>query len=177
MNSLCVFLAKCLVFTIFTYTLLSSTSAPCSTLLYRLIHGQVSVWCVVLSLLGQQQQFHAFAFGQRPFLSGHFGSPLDPLQRTDPLSGSLGFRMPAMSNCQSKYWRTCLTLKYRTKHIWCIMNGRLRKITKFLQREIIPYPTAFPYGNGMVLHFYQQQESSTTKTVHKVINKGLKTYV
>ena len=42
---------------------------------------------------------------------------------------------------------------------------------------INPYPTAFPYGNGMVLHFYQKQESSTTKTVHKVINKGLKTYV
>ena len=42
---------------------------------------------------------------------------------------------------------------------------------------IIPYPTAFPYGNGMVLHFYQQQESSTTKTVHKVINRGIKTYV
>ena len=41
---------------------------------------------------------------------------------------------------------------------------------------VIPYPTAFPYGNGMVLHLYQQQESSTTKTVHKVINKGLKTY-
>ena len=40
-----------------------------------------------------------------------------------------------------------------------------------------PYPTAFPYGNGMVLHFYQQQESSTTKTVHKVINRGLKAYV
>ena len=40
-----------------------------------------------------------------------------------------------------------------------------------------PYPTAFPYVNGMVLHFFQQQESSTTKTVHKVINKGLKTYV
>ena len=39
------------------------------------------------------------------------------------------------------------------------------------------YPTAFPYGNGMVLHFYQQQESSTTKTEHKVINKGLKAYV
>ena len=39
---------------------------------------------------------------------------------------------------------------------------------------INPYPTAFPYGNGMVLHFYQQQESSTTKTVHEVINKGLK---
>ena len=40
-----------------------------------------------------------------------------------------------------------------------------------------PYPTAFPYGNGMVLRFYQKQESSTTKTVHKVINKGLKAYV
>ena len=40
-----------------------------------------------------------------------------------------------------------------------------------------PYPTAFPYGNGMVLNFYQQQESSTTKTVHKVINRGLKAYV
>ena len=39
------------------------------------------------------------------------------------------------------------------------------------------YPTAFPYGNGMVLHFYQQQDSSTTKTVHKIINKGLKAYV
>ena len=44
-------------------------------------------------------------------------------------------------------------------------------------KHINPYRTAFPYGNGMVLHFYQQQESSTTKTVHKVINKGLKTYV
>ena len=43
--------------------------------------------------------------------------------------------------------------------------------------SINPYPTAYLYGNGMVLHFYQQQESSTTKTVHKVINKGLKTYV
>ena len=42
---------------------------------------------------------------------------------------------------------------------------------------INPYPTAFPYGNGRVLHFYHQQESSTTKAVHKVINKGLKAYV
>ena len=47
----------------------------------------------------------------------------------------------------------------------------------FLSMEFNPYPTAFPYGNGMVLHFYQQQESSTTKTVHKVINKRLKAYV
>ena len=44
-------------------------------------------------------------------------------------------------------------------------------------KSLNPYPTAFPYGNGMVLHFYQQQESSTTKTVHRVINKGLKAYV
>ena len=43
--------------------------------------------------------------------------------------------------------------------------------------KVNPYPTAFPYGNGMVLHFYQQRESSTTKTVHKAINKRLKTYV
>ena len=50
-------------------------------------------------------------------------------------------------------------------------------LTLHMCDNINPYPTAFPYGNGMVLHLYQQQESSTTKTVHKVINKGLKTYV
>ena len=52
-----------------------------------------------------------------------------------------------------------------------------RKNRQSLRAINNPYPTAFPYRNGMVLHFYQQQESSTTKTVHKVINKGLKTYV
>ena len=46
-----------------------------------------------------------------------------------------------------------------------------------VRQDVNPYPTSFPYGNGMVLHFYQQQESSTTKTVHKVITKGLKAYV
>ena len=50
-------------------------------------------------------------------------------------------------------------------------------IDTYLVVTLNPYPTAFPYGNGMALHFYQQQESSTTKTVHKVINKGLKAYV
>ena len=59
------------------------------------------------------------------------------------------------------------------KTIPMAINGRSER----LKSENSPYPTAFPYGNGMVLHFYQQQESSTTKTVHKVINKGLKTYV
>ena len=55
----------------------------------------------------------------------------------------------------------------------CLMYYLLTDTTK----AINPYPTAFPYGKGMVLHFYQQQESSTTKTVHKVINKRLKAYV
>ncbi|XP_031354461.1 runt-related transcription factor 3 isoform X1 [Photinus pyralis] len=41
----------------------------------------------MLSLLGQQQQFH-FAFGQRPF----------PFATTDPLSG---FRMPPIGNCNN----------------------------------------------------------------------------
>ena len=57
-----------------------------------------------------------------------------------------------------------------------VAEGKMRSSLTTL-KHINPYPTAFPYGNGMVLHFYQQQESSTTKTVHKVINKGLKAYV
>ena len=64
-------------------------------------------------------------------------------------------------------------------HPIIVLSGRqfliMHSITN--PHSINPYPTSFPYGNGMVLHFYQQQESSTTKTVHKVINKGLKTYV
>ena len=56
-------------------------------------------------------------------------------------------------------------------HLWAFLTFRA------IKNPFNPYSTAFPYGNGMVLHFYQQQESSTTKTVHKVINKGLKTYV
>ena len=56
-------------------------------------------------------------------------------------------------------------------------EGNSNDTTPVLVHSVNPYPTAFPYENGMVLHFYQQQESSTTKTVHKVINKGLKAYV
>ena len=52
----------------------------------------------------------------------------------------------------------------------CIKSNTRDIQSKELTGLINPYPTAFPYGNGMVLHFYQQQESSTTKTVHKVIN-------
>ena len=59
-----------------------------------------------------------------------------------------------------------------------VMHGVcVTKVTTLLPHILNPYPTAFPYGNGMVLHLYQQQENSTTKTVHKVINKGLKAYV
>ena len=58
-----------------------------------------------------------------------------------------------------------------------VRNISQADLQKEFANKINPYPTAFPYGNGMVLHFYQQQESSTTKTVHKVINRGLKTYV
>ena len=68
----------------------------------------------------------------------------------------------------------------RQKTTWNIVKNITNKgnSTNNIQSMIInPYPTAFPYGNGMVLHFYQQQESSTTKTVHRVINKGLKAYV
>ena len=63
--------------------------------------------------------------------------------------------------------------------LWRGLRGNaFAKQCKYVNVDVlIPYPTAFPYGNGMVLHFYQQQESSTTKTVHKVINKGLKAYV
>ena len=69
-------------------------------------------------------------------------------------------------------------------HLFCIILGRVIYCSLLRERQRLvriyclnPYPTAFPYGNGMVLHFYQQQKSSTTKTVHKVINKGLKAYV
>ena len=64
--------------------------------------------------------------------------------------------------------------------MWCVVRVEFqlsRVNLYFFTVHVNPYPTAFPYGNGMVLHFYQQQESSTTKTVHKVITKRLKTYV
>ena len=86
--------------------------------------------------------------------------------------------------CWKKPFQSRLTLR-RSHSLKSYMQYSVRgpqikqpvSTTKNNPLTINPYPTAFPYGNGMVLHFYQQQESSTTKTVHKVINKGLKTYV
>lgn len=68
----------------------------------------------VLSLLGQQQQFHAFAFASQrggPFFASPLVDPLqplpnplqplpNPLQPRDPLSS---FRHAMPGNCQSKY--------------------------------------------------------------------------
>ena len=65
---------------------------------------------------------------------------------------------------------------YNQKIIYAFEQGTVNDKV-FPIHTFNPYPTAFPYGNGMVLHFYQQQDSSTTKTVHKVINKGIKAYV
>ena len=72
-----------------------------------------------------------------------------------------------------------ITLPFWNTEEGNLLNFKFILVTYFALRLSVnnPYPTAFPYGNGMVLHFYQQQESSTTKTVHKVINKGLKAYV
>ena len=71
---------------------------------------------------------------------------------------------------ENSYWES-ITLAV------CSLCSQQLLVFYYLWMSFNPYPTAFPYGNGMVLHFYQQQESSTTKTVHKVINKGFKTYV
>ena len=106
---------------------------------------------------------------------------IDPLRkaRADPLRCRRGYRLAprykyhGQSICFNSFSMSCVILYYQRicLHEWYTKNEW------FFCFIINPYPTAFPYGNGMVLHFYQQQESSTTKTVHKVINKGLKTYV
>ena len=80
--------------------------------------------------------------------------------------------------CLNSLCHECISLKCNNTQLYAVLYlNRRSNHTQYQTFDINPYPTAFPYGNGMVLHFYQQQESSTTKTVHKVINKGLKTYV
>ena len=83
-----------------------------------------------------------------------------------------------LEHMHMKYYSVHKMLPNPTKHFY--ENGQFvgsNKLPHCIQKCINPYPTVFPYGNSMVLHFYQQQESSTTKTVHKVINKGLTAYV
>ena len=75
--------------------------------------------------------------------------------------------------CGIRTFSTAINTKFLKRGVQFLQNVWCNDITG----DFNPYPTAFPYGNGMVLHFYQQQESSTTKTVHKVINRGLKAYV
>ncbi|XP_044272593.1 runt-related transcription factor 3 isoform X4 [Tribolium madens] len=74
----------------FTLTIMVSTSPPQVATYNKAIKVTVDGpreprSKTMLSLLGQQQQFH-FAFGQRPF----------PFAASDPLSG---FRMPPIGNC------------------------------------------------------------------------------
>ena len=92
-------------------------------------------------------------------------------RNTDILKSSLLFTVPPDTFLVSTSTLILPTLSPRQTH--AIRHLILQQILAATN----PYPTAFPYWNGMVLHFYQQQESSTTKTVHKVINKGLKAYV
>ena len=82
-------------------------------------------------------------------------------------------KLTATSLHQTTNWWLKKKMQYRPAMNTMILHKRV----EHLGARINPYPKVFPYRNGMVLHFYQQQDSSTTKTVHKGINKGLKTYV
>ena len=88
----------------------------------------------------------------------------------------VAFAVCSGDHCNTELGYTNPRLKFVWWHL-IFPAQLLQSLFPTHKKCINPYPTAFPYGNGMVLHFYQQQESSTTKTVHKVINKGLKTYV
>ena len=91
---------------------------------------------------------------------------LRPLMcRSDAMSSRVGGTASALlhnSTCDHTNWR-------RTGIATGLQVPASDNLAPYVS-HINPYPTEFPYGNGMVLHFYQQQESSTTKTVHKVIN-------
>lgn len=81
---------------------------------YASIQNRNQTLISVLSLLGQQQQFH-FAFGQRPF---HF--PADPLS---------GFRMPPIGNCQSKC--SLLAISQRIPFVRWLVRAAIGRISMF----------------------------------------------
>ena len=108
------------------------------------------------------------------FTSGKETLPI--IQEAKWAPGSVWTGAEVRVSAEIKIWLSvfiCLYRKIKTANYKLL----LKRIRFIMFKTVKPYPTAFPYGNGMVLHFYQQQESSTTKTVHKVINKGLKAYV
>ena len=98
-----------------------------------------------------------------------------------PIANEETFLQSIFDACQTTGNRSLISRPTPIRTFFFVLESRTHSwsFTKNFRHILCinPYPTAFPYGNGMVLHFYQQQESSTTKTVQKVINKGLKTYV
>ena len=63
----------------------------------------------------------------------------------------------------TKYVMVSATRKRRQTQNWKVGDKVFERVYSFKYLGNVinnPYPTAFPYGNGMVLHFYQQQESS-----------------
>ena len=135
--------------------------------------------CKYKTLLQRHETLHLFTFlnltitlpGKIIFTS--FGMAISGK------AGKLGYVGLTLQLGQMFFCMPLLRYSYKTDQQRPIYSdaGNLLFFVNLCEMAVNPYPTAFPYGNGMVLHFYQQQESSTTKTVHKVINKGLKTYV
>ena len=146
-------------------------------------------WHTSMSYRLQQQQQHCH-LPPKPFLtSSLMKSQAEILSRPrNKLYDIKGFDMQGFNNyliIRPYYMDPCNSntkgeiTNYLNLKLHCFHNIRTLTDAQAVNfNSHNPYPTAFPYGNGMVLHFYQQQESSTTKTVHnKVINKGLKAYV
>ena len=151
----------------------------CHTLLAIFPASPVILHCFSVSLYGLNSMSASTLRALAPDLTVNWSPLLDHSMTT----GQVGTK-------KFTGWWVCLLQQAVTLyHTLLIHNGtkmvewqdpvtyNIISLLKSHWMYIIPYPTAFPYGNGMVLHFYQQQESSMTKTVHKVINKGLKAYV
>ena len=144
--------------------------------LKRIIYLQILSSCFIW------QVYCKWITPSRPIKTSIINLPLGNIKFSAIKWGFSAFEIIFVTTCQA----------LQTRQYFCLLGPELLRweqislhnvhifLFKNIHRchpDINPYRTAFPYGNGMVLHFYQQQESSTTKTVHKVINKGLKTYV